>query len=153
MRWVEIWMNLKNSTNLNQTKIKLGITNKEIFTLWSRSVFRKSNVCLFVSGLLLWSTCFGCSCLRYDQQMTPSAGIYARTGTRRERSWGFVCVLRAFGRGRDDTHKRWCGGGFFFFFFLLVNKEEGNLPARRTLTHIPSPGLLFFISLTSSSYP
>jgi hypothetical protein len=73
-----------------------------------------------------------------------------RDGNAREVSC--VCCARSVEGGMIHTR-----GGvavvFFFFSFLLVNKEEGNLPARRTLTHIPSPGLLFFISLTSSSYP
>jgi hypothetical protein len=82
----ELKFNLKNSTNLNQTQIKMRIKNKKYLPCDREVSSENQMLCLFVSGLLLWSTCFGCSCLRYDQQMTPSAGIYARTGTRRERS-------------------------------------------------------------------
>ena len=65
----------------------------------------------------------------------------------RECSWGFLWVSRAGWYTKGGSR-----GGGYFFYILFVNKEEGNLPARRTLTHILSPARSFFfcyISLTS----
>jgi hypothetical protein len=101
----------------------------------------KCVVCLF--SLILWSTGFGCSCLRYDRQTTPSAGIYARTGTDGIAREVLCCEFRRSRAGYTKGGSRG-GGGYFFFFF--VNKEEGNLPARRTLTHI-HPGQVFLFLL------
>jgi hypothetical protein len=54
------------------------------------------------------------------------------------------CAVSFVGRGRDTQKVVVVVVVVIFFFF--VNKEEGNLPARRTLTHI-HPGQVFLFLL------
>ena len=96
--------------------------NWNIFTFWSKSVVKNQMCCLF--SLVSWSTGFGCSCLRYDRQTTPSAGIYARTGTDGNAREVF-CEFR----GRDDTQKVVVVVVVIFLYFVC--EQRGGKPARK----------------------
>jgi hypothetical protein len=100
----------------------------------------KCVVCLF--SLILWSTGFGCSCLRYDRQTTPSAGIYARTGTDGIAREVLCCEFRRSRAGYTKGGSR--GGGGYFFFFC---EQRGGKPARKKDSdpHSSRPGLSFFV--------
>jgi hypothetical protein len=106
----------------------------------------KCVVCLF--SLILWSTGFGCSCLRYDRQTTPSAGIYARTGTDGIAREVLCCEFRRSRAGYTKGGSR--GGGGYFFFFLWTKRRETCPQEGLWPTFIPARSFFFcYISLTS----
>lgn len=140
------WLAIQRITNKTSGKNVEKWWNTFDREIWS--VFTNINKFCFLFSLILCSTSFCCCWLRYDQQSTRSAGIYARTGMGRECSWGFVCALRVSVKGGRQERR----GGFF--------EQRGGKPARKKDSdpHSPARSLsiffyfffffFFFLSLT-----
>jgi hypothetical protein len=123
------------------TNKNLKWMNWNIFTFWSKSVVQKSNVLfvcsrLYCGALALAAPVWGMIVKRRRLQVFMLAPGRTRMLVR-------CCAVSFVGRGRD-TQKVVVVVVVVIFFF--VNKEEGNLPARRTLTHI-HPGQVFLFLL------